>query len=301
MKLFLTGATGFLGYHIANHAIANGYDLLCLKRTSSRSLFNSAIEKRVIWADVDEDGWKNIVRDFNPDVFIHSAWGGVSAADRNNKVVQSKNVRLFARLLQLSPYKQIIGLGSQDEYGHYNGCISEDYPISPISEYGKAKNECRLLLEDHAKTHRCEWQWIRVFSVYGEKQRSNWLIPTIISKCLNGDTIMQTTKGKQIYSYLNALDFADAILSIIGSKERSGIYNLSSSEPVVLSDLFDTIRKITKSNIEFSRSLPYRERQSMVLLGNSSKFISAFGEFEKTSLAEGLQCLIINIKQDESI
>ncbi|NLB67981.1 MAG: NAD(P)-dependent oxidoreductase [Bacteroidales bacterium] len=301
MKIFLTGSTGFLGYHIANDAIARGHEILSLKRATSRSLFDPAIEKRVKWVEINKNGWEEAVKDFQPDLFIHSAWGGVTAADRNNKEVQSENVRFFSHLLNLYPYKRIIGLGSQDEYGHYNGCIEENHPINPISEYGKAKNECRLLLEDYPQSHLCEWQWIRIFSVYGEKQRSDWLIPTIISKCLNGEIVMQTTKGEQVYSYLFALDFANAIMSIIGKENCSGIYNLASSVPVVLSDLFDAIKEITKSNIEFSKTLPYREGQSMVMLGNSSKFISTFGEFERTGLKEGLQRLIINTKKDESI
>lgn len=46
MRIFVTGATGFLGAHIANVCIDKGHEVLCLKRNLSRSLFRPEIEKK---------------------------------------------------------------------------------------------------------------------------------------------------------------------------------------------------------------------------------------------------------------
>lgn len=54
MKIFITGATGFLGYHIANACIAKGHQVLCLRRTTSVSLFNDNVEHDVLWVNSDE-------------------------------------------------------------------------------------------------------------------------------------------------------------------------------------------------------------------------------------------------------
>ena len=296
LKVFITGATGFLGYHIANSCVYAGFNLLCLKRKSSVSLFEPDQEKSLKWVNSDEEGWEKTVVDFHPDILIHCAWEGVSAENRNNPQVQYRNIQLSEKLIKLCPYKQIIVLGSQEEYGKIDSVVDENHSLTPITEYAKAKiNTCRIL-QEYAETNGIEWQWIRVFTVFGEKQKQDWLIPSMINKCLDPKILlMDTTKGEQYYSYLYSGDFASAMISVIGKIGKSGIYNISSSTPTKLMDLFSTIKQITKSKIEFNPILPYREFQSMMIMGDSSKFKAAFGDYEKTTLSQGIERIIQTI------
>ncbi len=296
MRIFITGATGFLGYHIALSCISKGYEILCMKRNTSVSLFNHGQENRIIWVDSDTEDWKDTVVRFNPDVLIHCAWGGVSADSRNDSRIQYQNIKFSEDLFNLFPYKQIIVLGSQEEYGRIDSVVDECHSLSPLTEYGKAKIETCKILQKCCVEKKIEWQWIRVFTVYGEKQKETWIIPSMISKCLNPLVLeMETTKGEQSYSYLYSEDFAKAILSMIGIKGKSGIYNLSSSTPTMLKDLFILIKEKTNSNILFNPVLPYREYQSMMIMGDSTKFKTAFGEYESTSLEKGLDNIIQTI------
>lgn len=296
MRIFITGATGFLGYHITNLCVAARHKVLCLKRTTSVSLFEPIVEKEIEWVNSDEEGWEQTVLDFQPDVLIHCAWGGVSAEGRNNPIVQHQNVVLSEKLFKLCPYRQIIVLGSQEEYGRIDSVINEDYRLNPVTEYAKAKIETCKILQDYANTMSIEWQWIRVFTVYGEKQKESWLIPSMVQKCLNPEIkVMETTKGEQTYSYMYSTDFAKAITSVVGVDGKSGIYNISSSTPTMLKDLFSIIKEKLHSNIEFAPVLPYREYQSMMIMGDSSKFKAAFGDYEQTSLSQGLDNIIRTI------
>lgn len=56
----------------------------------------------------------------------------------------------------------------------------------------------------------------------------------------------------------------------------------------MLNDLFEAIRQKTHSHIIYNKVLPYREYQSMLVMGNCDKFKNAFGEYEATSLSHGL-------------
>lgn len=298
MKIFITGATGFLGFHIAKLCITRGFELLCLKRSTSISLFDSLIEKKINWIESDRKGWEESVINFSPDILIHCAWGGVSADSRNDHHIQQQNIIFSEKLFKLCPYKQIIVLGSQEEYGRIDSIVDENQPTVPLTEYGKAKIETCKILKEYGEIKKIDWQWIRVFTVYGEKQKETWLIPSMIRRCLSPqETEMETTKGEQTYSYLYSTDFANAIVSIIGSKDKSGIYNLSSSTPTMLKDLFLMIKQKTKSKIVFKAILPYREYQSMMIMGDCTKFKTAFGEFERTSLSKGLENIIRTIKE----
>lgn len=296
MKIFITGATGFLGYHIANVCVVKGHQVLCLKRKSSISMFEELIEREISWVNSDEKEWMASVVEFQPDVLIHCAWGGVSADSRNNPEVQAKNIQLSENLFKLTNYKQIIVLGSQEEYGRIDSMVDESHFLNPITEYAKAKIATCELLKAHAESTNTEWQWIRVFTVYGEKQKESWLIPSMIKKCKDPSIEeMETTKGEQTYSYLYSFDFANAIASVVGANDKSGIYNISSTTPTMLKDLFETIKYKTKSSIIFKPVLPYREYQSMLIMGNSRKFKNAFGEYEVNSLSQGLDNIINTI------
>lgn len=296
MKIFLTGATGFLGSHIAEACLAAGHRLLCLRREHSISPLLNRASPDLEWIIEDAEGWQEKVKAFRPDILVHAAWGGVDAKGRNDASVQQENVNMSRRMMTLAPYRQIIMLGSQDEYGKIDALTSESHPLHPLSEYAKAKIRCCELLKQHCRDE-VEWQWIRIFSIYGPRQRKEWLIPSVITKCLTGEKQMETTKGEQQYSYLYSADLGRAIASVIGQKGKSGIYNLSSSKAIRLCDLFDLIKQLTGSEITFRKTLPYRENQSMVILGDASKFIHAFGAFEHTTLEEGLLRTIESIKQ----
>lgn len=290
MKIFVTGATGFLGYNIVLTCVDKGYDVLCLRRIASKSLFTSLIESKIHWVNYNDENWKNIVNNFNPDVLIHAAWAGVSAKDRNDKCIQEQNVKFSQDLFTLYPYKQIVSLGSQDEYGRIDKIVDENDSLNPISEYAKAKIDVCKYLYEYCTHKQIEWQWIRVFSVYGEKQKSNWIIPSVIDKCLKHIKYIDTTKGEQKYAYIYVGDFSKAIISVLGIKGKCGIYNLSSSNPVALNEIFQIIKRETKSQTVFNLgAIKYREHQSMIVAGNSIKFIRAFGQYEFTSIEDGIK------------
>ena len=238
------------------------------------------------------------VRQFAPDILVHGAWGGVSAADRNDATIQQQNFEMSKHLVDCYPFHQIIAFGSQDEYGMIDEIVDESHTLNPVSEYAKAKIALCDYIAEKCRKESIQWQWVRIFNMYGPRQASNWLIPAIIAKCLNGAPNMDTTKGEQRYAYLYAPDFARAIVSMYGAEGKSGIYNLSASTPISLKEIFLMIKDLTGSDIDFRfGAMPYRPNQSMMICGNSRKFKTAFGDFEKTSFKDGLLEIINNYKK----
>lgn len=274
MKIVVTGATGFLGNHIVSEAEKQGHKIFALR--------HSAI-----------DVSPKALKDFAPDVLVHCGWGGISASDRNNPDIQAENVGISKKIINLYPFKQIIGLGSQDEYGYINSVVDENQPLQPLSEYAKAKIEVCNYLRNYAERLNISWQWLRIFNMYGPGQAPNWLIPSIIKKCITGEKNMQTTLGEQQYAYLYVDDFAQAIVSMFGQKTKNGIFNISSSNPQPLRLIFEQIKMLTNASIEFEfGAIPYRPNQSMMICGDSSKFKASFGDYEMTNFETGLQIVI---------
>ena len=296
MKIFVSGATGYLGYHFVKVAINQGHEVLCLRRPTSRSLFDSEIENKVKWVFNDEE-LKSAVIDFQPDVLFHAAWGGVRGADRNNIEIQKDNFVMSHNLFTLYPYKQIIAIGSQAEYGYYNDIISEDHTLKPTMEYAKAKIQCCKDLQNYCKQNNIEWQWIRIFTVFGEKQTGG-LIKLAIEKCLNGEKSFDTTPGEQKYSYLYAEDFGKAICNMLGSKGKSGIYNLSQPQCLKSNkEILESVKTLTKSDIHLNfGAMPYPEGQVMLMDGSVNKFEKAFGAVPYSAFNTALEHTINSFK-----
>ena len=289
MRIFVTGATGYLGYHFAKQALKNGHDILCLRRQTSKSLFEEDLEEKVLWATKDYN-LRDIVCSFKPDVLLHAAWGGVRGLGRDDKVIQNENVVMSRNLFSLYPYKQIISIGSQAEYGYYSDSISEDHPLNPTMEYAKAKVQCCNELKAYCEKNNIEWQWIRIFTVFGEKQTGG-LIKLAIEKCLNVEMSFDTTPGEQKYSYLYAEDFGNAVCNMLGSKGKSGIYNLSQPKCIKSNkEILEEVKTLTKSDIHLNfGAIPYPEGQVMLMDGKVDKYETAFGKVPYTDFKIALK------------
>lgn len=290
MKVFITGATGYLGYHIACQCLAEGHQVLCLRRSTSKSLFDEEQEQRIQWVTINEENWKESVKAFAPDVLIHAAWGGVRGPGRENFDIQKNNILMSNVLFILYPYQQIIALGSQAEYGYYEGPVSEDHELHPTMRYAIAKCAVQHELQTYCEKEGIEWQWLRVFTVFGEKQTGG-LMSLAISNCRQGRESFDTTEGEQVYSFLYAKDFAKAICRVIGAKGKSGTYNISQPlEEHSNKEILETIKAMMDSNIQNNYgSVPFAKDQIMLMSGTVEKFENAFGEIPHTDFREALQ------------
>ncbi len=292
MRIFVTGATGFLGYHFVLKAIEQDHEIMCLRRVSSIDKFPDSISSQIFWV-YDNDDLKQHVNHFKPQVLFHAAWEGVRGRDRTSSEVQNANISMSKRLFSLYPYEQIIGLGSQAEYGYYTHRVSEYDDINPNTEYGKAKAECCALLKKHCTDKDIEWQWIRIFTIFGEKQNGG-LISSFTNVCLSNERTFPTTEGEQKYSYLYSSDYAVALCRIIGAKGKSGIYNLSQPYEIHSNKaILECIKSMLNSNIkiEFGK-IPYCENQIMLMDGNVDKFESNFGVIPHTDFLKALKSTV---------
>lgn len=298
MNIFITGATGYLGYHFAKMALMEGHRVLCLRRPTSVSLFEPEEEELIQWVNNDDEAkLRETVGAFHPDVLFHAAWGGVRGAAREDVAIQHANIEMSRNLFVLYPYKQIIALGSQSEYGYYEGPVSEEHPLNPTMQYAKAKVQSCELLKEYAGAHSIEWQWIRIFTVFGEKLTGG-LIKVAAEACLSGQQEFNTSEGLQRYSYMYAADYAKAICNIIGVRDKSGIYNLSQSADVYSNrEILEMVKELTESKIDYHfGALPYPTNQVMYMDGKVDKFVEAFGAIPRTEFKHVLLKTIESIK-----
>jgi len=293
-KVFITGITGFLGSSIAQYLGDNGHEIIGLYRPGSSLKLLEAIENKITLV-LQENDWVNDVISHKPQVVIHAAWAGVGHNDRDNWDSQLLNIDYLKQVLAIGKHSgaiKFIGLGSQAEYGTFNGMIDEHYPADPKEAYGCVKVISSEFVKQYCNYHDINWYWLRLFSFYGKEESERWLIPSMVKKMLT-EQEMDLTEGEQKYAYLYVGDLGLAINNIIVKPGRSGIYNISGSSLIKLRDLVESIRDIVNKSfkLNFGR-LPYRANQSMHIQGNSLKFKKEFGEFEASNFDASLLATI---------
>lgn len=288
--VLLSGATGFLGSHLAEVLSNSNYRVLALVRnTSDLCRLHEIKNDNIILINLHEKNFKENIQNYSPNIFVHAAWQGVGAKERNDEAIQSKNMFFTTEMLNLANelgIKKIISFGSQAEYGNFEGRINEQAICKPNSEYGNAKLAALNALKSFCNANTINWFWLRIFSLYGEREGDEWLIPSVIKNIL-ANKPMDLTACEQRYDYMYVKDFAKAIIKVLETECESGVFNVSSNSSIRLKNLIEEIRKNLnpKAVLNFG-ALPYRSNQVMHMEGDSSKFIQTFdvslnGNFEK--------------------
>jgi nucleoside-diphosphate-sugar epimerase len=293
-KILLTGATGFIGSHIAAQMLKLGHLVIATKRNNSNLHKCKEFSDQIIWINTDDENWDTKLAKLKPEIVIHAAWEGVKSEDRNNWDLQMANFKFTTKFFNASieaGVKKIVSLGSQAEYGIFSERITEQYNPLPADAYGATKlhtcNYLRLLCQQKA----IQWYWLRVFSVFGPGENDSWLLPQVMRSLRNGKAI-NLTKGEQKYDYMYINDFVRNLINIIDKNDStsSGVYNFCSGTSIKLKDFLFQLANILDVSSDLLRfgTLPYRCQQSMNMEGDCSKFISTFGNLYATNIEQSL-------------
>lgn len=291
--ILITGITGFLGSHIAENLVNNGIQVIGLKRIDSDVWRCKEFEDKITWVNIDKEGFfKDELKRYSFDTIVHGAWIGVESNSRDNWDEQSKNIPFLISLLDVAKavgVKKFIFLGSQAEYGNIDGKISEKHKTNALNAYGSIKLACLEIVKTFCETNDINWIWLRLFSLFGEKESQNWLIPSLIQSMLTTQQ-MDFTPGEQKYAYLYVKDFALILNKIIIMPIESGVYNISSNKTRTIKSLIEDIRNyINPEFILNFGALQYRKNQSMHMEGDILKLCSQIGEFKFADYNEALQ------------
>jgi UDP-glucose 4-epimerase len=296
MKVFLTGATGFLGAAVVRSLLASGAECAVLARRPLAETRLETLAPRLarIAGDLRQsESYRAALAAFAPDVVVHAAWAGADGAHYDDPA-QFENVTATARLVEAaidSGAKAIVGVGSQTEYGPKSGAISERDAANPTTLYGIAKlAACRVLLAK-CEAHGLRGAWGRVFSIYGAGDDDRRFLSMLIHAFRAGRS-PDLTPCEQLWDFLHVDDAAAAIAALVKTPAR-GVYNIGSGDAVRLRDLVLELRDRLAPSVEigFGR-LPYRQDQVMRLQADISRLRAATGWSPKISLADGLDATL---------
>ena len=254
MKVFLTGATGFLGTHILNQCINNNFQILSLTR--QKNIFQNSKNVKWIYSDLTNIKFIiNEVNNFNPDIVIHLAWEGIPDYSAEKSLINHYNsINLFNNLLKNKQIKKIICAGSCWEYPQRTGKCKESDIAYPTSYFTWAKISLYEYLKLKCLSNKIDLYWFRIFYLYGPGQRKDSIIPSIvIAFKKNTAPIINNPFYENDFIYVK--DAAKMLLKPLLLTVPPGIYNIGTGKTISVIEISRLIEKQILNNNIFTKSI----------------------------------------------
>lgn len=257
-SVLMTGATGFVGSHLARTLLQQqGTEIYITARESSDFWRIADIKDNfdgIFYIDLAERARVfNMIKEIRPSIVYHlSTYGGFP--DQIDKDLMIKaNLIATMNLLDASlehGVEQFINTGSSSEYGLKNKPMSENDVCEPVSLYGLTKlagtNYCTMV----GKNNRYKVCSLRLFSPYGPNESPSRLYPTILQALREGRA-PKLSRPDSVRDFIEVGKVVSAYLAITGAEYEPGeIVNLGSGKQRTIRQFFDEIRRELDSDIE---------------------------------------------------
>lgn len=227
----VTGATGFLGRHVAASLRARGLGMIALGR---RPVGESP---SVRWRPLDlaapaDEAMRSIGA---ADALVHLAWEGLPnyRAPRHVEEELPRQASFIDAALAHG-LRRLVVAGTCFEYGMRDGELREDLEAHPANPYGQAKDLLRRHAQDACARNRCSLAWARLFYLWGDGQAPTSVWSQLADHVRRGEASFPMSGGQQVRDFMPAADAADALVRLALRPDASGILNVCSGMPRTL-------------------------------------------------------------------
>lgn len=289
MIFFITGASSFVGVEVCRYLTDNGHDVIAMTRRDNEHLNAIAEGGRLRVCRADMETLFDKAKDVQADAFIHLAWAGALAGQRDNQELQEENVCFSLECVKLSKKmgcQLYVDAGSQAEYGIVPGVITEETPCNPFSAYGKAKLEMYHQSRELTQELGLKYIHLRILSVYGENDHPNTLVMSSLLK-LKANEPIEMRSGGQKWNYVYVKDAARqigelAFHAMADDEFKCEVYNIASNDTRKLSEFVEVMKKIcgSKSELHFGGYEPKKDVNLNPEMQNTERVVRPLTECE---------------------
>ena len=267
-KILLTGGAGFIGSHLAEALVRGGTKIAIV---DSLDNFYSPVWKRANLEDIRRVGRfdfheadichaprvREVFRIFHPDTVVHlAALAGVRPSIQQPQLYERVNVSGTLNILELCRefrVQNFIFGSSSSVYGATSKApfVESETDLQPISPYAATKIAGEMLCCTYAHLYSIPTICLRLFTVYGPRQRPDLAIHKFTALIEAGKPVPVYGDGSSARDYTYVTDI---VAGIFGALEfapplvngaRFEIFNLGNSHPVTLNEMIAGIEKNT--------------------------------------------------------
>lgn len=279
MKILVTGAAGFIGFHTCKQLLKSGHDVTGFDnlndyydvglKTSRLKILEDSANFKFHKNDL-EDKWamEKVFAETRPQRVIHlAAQAGVRYSLKHPEAYVQSNIVGFLHILEGCRHHNIEHLVYASTSSVYG--LNTAYPFSvadnvdhPVSFYGATKKANELMAHSYSHLYRLPTTGLRFFTVYGPWGRPDMALFLFTKNILEGKPIDVYNQGNMARDFTYVDDIVEGIVRILmkipqpnpdwsgndpdpsSSSAPYRLYNIGSNRPV---PLMDYIREIEKS------------------------------------------------------
>jgi len=328
-KIIVTGAAGFIGYHLTKRLIDLDYYVLgvdnmnnyydtnlkkdrlkklgILNLSSKSEEFIKSENKNFVFINLDLNNINELedlteVKDF--DFFIHlAAQAGVRFSLNNPDQYFQSNIFGFYNILEFlkkNNLKNLIYASSSSVYGDQNLYPFEESlrTDSQLNLYSASKKINEILAKAYYNLNSINSIGLRFFTVYGPFGRPDMAYFSFTNNILNDQEIELYNNGMSERDYTYIDDIIEYIIRLIEIKniEKNLILNIGNSKPVILNDFVDLLQQKLKKKA-FIKYTEGKKEDMFKTYSNSNKIQKLTGYIPKTEISSGLDNFIIWFKK----
>ncbi len=268
-RVLITGGGGFMGSHLAEKLVEQGYKVTILNTLSEKALKNLKDVRtkiKIVWGSVtDEEIVDKTVR--GNDVVIHLA-ARINVDESLKDPGSAIKTNIFGTYNVLEAVKKhgsFLILGSSCEvYGEpieISRKLNEHAELRPKSPYSASKAGADRIAFAYHHSYGIPLVIVRPFNVFGERQKEDGfgaLIPLIVKRALDKKPLYLFGSGQQKRDYMNIDDLIDAYLLVFKKRKKLNgmVINFASGKSTTVGSIVKYIAKKMNAKIEKAPSRP---------------------------------------------
>ncbi|MBO7594520.1 MAG: NAD-dependent epimerase/dehydratase family protein [Salinivirgaceae bacterium] len=327
MNVLVTGAAGFVGFHLtrrlleAGHTVTgidnlNSYYTVSLKNARLVELgvdinkidygqpINSTVYQQFEFIKLNLEDRERVPRIFERgqfDVVVNlAAQAGMRHSIEEPFSYIDSNIVGFTNILECCRHNQIMHLiyaSSSSVYGSNTKVpfAETDRTDNPVNLYAATKRANELMASCYSALYNIPSTGLRFFTVYGPWGRAD-MAPMLFAKAIaNGEPISVFNGGDVFRDFTYIDDIVDSLMLVIAKQpepqpdgRRHQVYNVGCSSPVRLSDFIALLEDALGRKAE-KQMLPMQPGDLYQTFADSSAFERDFGYRPQTPIAEGIK------------
>jgi len=324
-KILVTGAAGFIGFHLCERLMKEGFDVvgldnindyydvnlkygrlveLGIHKNEAEQFLNktssSIYGQKLSFIRMNLEDYENLPKLFENENFDFvcnlAAQAGVRYSIENPRAYIDSNIQGYLNVLECCRHysvKRLVYASSSSVYGNSNSVPfkESDNVDHPISLYAATKKSNELMAHTYSHLYNIQTIGLRFFTVYGPWGRPDMALFLFTDAIINNKPIKVFNLGKLSRDFTFIDDTIDGIFATLikDSKENSNyqLYNIGNSSPVKLMNFINEIEQST-GKIAKKEMLPMQQGDVNQTYADVAKLENEFNYQSKTSIREGV-------------
>jgi nucleoside-diphosphate-sugar epimerase len=287
-RVFLTGASGFIGRHCIPFLLKKGYEVFAVYQNASPMQ-----EEGIQWVKIDlldQLQVKDALDKIQPTHLLHLAWyvahGKFWSSSANFEWIKA-SLTLIENFAHGSG-KRVVMTGTCFEYDlSYSFLSEQETPLKPATLYGGSKLSLSIALDSFAKQNGLSAAWGRIFFLYGPHENPQRFIPSIIRGLLRKEAV-PCTHCQQVRDFLHVQDVAEALVELLDSSIEGSV-NIASGEGISLKTIIENIEDHLKvKGLAQFGALQPQAFEPTHLIGSTTRLNEELKWHPRYSLKEGI-------------